>query len=203
MSGKGLRAVPASEEKRRAILDAALELFNERGFHATNVPLIAEKAGVAVGTIYHHFPSKEAIVNELFRALKSELSRVMLEKFPFEASMREQFHEYWRRLASYVMEHPQEYFFIEVHHHAPYLDEESRKIHVPMMEAFEKACQKAREQGVLRDISMEIITALTMGTLTALVKTATMEKMEISSEVLEKTESCLWDALSQSPAGRG
>lgn len=184
-----------AEEKRQAILSASLELFNERGYHATNVPLIAERAKVAVGTIYHHFPSKEAIVNELFQALKTELGRRMLEDFPFEAPMREQFREYWRRLTAYVLEQPEAFFFLEVHHHAPYLDEQSLAAPIPMMQAFEQAYNLAREQGVLRDISMEIVSALIMGTLTALVKAVSEGRIAITPEVLKQTEMCLWDAI--------
>jgi AcrR family transcriptional regulator len=47
---------------------AALELFTARGFHGTTTPLIATRAGVAEGTIYRHFPSKEELFNEVFRA---------------------------------------------------------------------------------------------------------------------------------------
>ena len=52
---------------REAILDAALHLFTERTFAACPVPLVAERAGVATGTIYRYFPSKEALVNEVYR----------------------------------------------------------------------------------------------------------------------------------------
>ena len=52
--------------KHEAILDAALALFVERGYHGTAVPAIAERAGVAAGTIYHHFESKEQLVNAVF-----------------------------------------------------------------------------------------------------------------------------------------
>ena len=45
-------------DKREAILEAALELFAERGFHGTAVPLIAAKAHVGAGTIYRHFKDK-------------------------------------------------------------------------------------------------------------------------------------------------
>src|ERR1035437_2808422 len=48
-------AVPHVDDKREAILGAALELFAERGFHGTAVPQIADKAGVGAGTIYRYF----------------------------------------------------------------------------------------------------------------------------------------------------
>ena len=55
------------EDKRQAILDSALSLFADQGFHGTSVPQIAQKAGVAAGTIYRYFDGKEAMVNVLYR----------------------------------------------------------------------------------------------------------------------------------------
>jgi AcrR family transcriptional regulator len=59
------------EDTRQAILDAAERLFLEQGFHGTSMRQIAQEAGgIAVGGIYNHFASKEAI----FQALASERS---------------------------------------------------------------------------------------------------------------------------------
>lgn len=52
------------EERRKQILEAALLVFSQRGFHATNVSDVAAQAGVSQGTIYWYFESKE----ELFTA---------------------------------------------------------------------------------------------------------------------------------------
>ena len=48
--------------KRKAILKSTLELIKDNGFHGTPISLIAKNAGVASGTIYHYFPSKDAII---------------------------------------------------------------------------------------------------------------------------------------------
>jgi len=55
-------ATPKGEDTRRRILDAALDLFQERGFAETTMRDIARKAGVATGAAYYYFPSKESIV---------------------------------------------------------------------------------------------------------------------------------------------
>lgn len=47
---------------RRAIADAALELFSERGFDAVGVREVAEAADVSTATLFKHFPGKEALV---------------------------------------------------------------------------------------------------------------------------------------------
>lgn len=54
-----------AEERRNEILDAADELFNLKGFDGTSTNDILEKVGIARGTLYHHFKSKENIMDAL------------------------------------------------------------------------------------------------------------------------------------------
>lgn len=60
------RSTSASAEKRRAILDAAVRVFAERGFNHCRVSDIADEAGVAYGLVYHYFKSKDGILDEVF-----------------------------------------------------------------------------------------------------------------------------------------
>jgi AcrR family transcriptional regulator len=55
------------EHSRAAILGAALDLFQERGYEATTMRAIAERASVSLGGSYHYFPSKEHLVLEFYR----------------------------------------------------------------------------------------------------------------------------------------
>ncbi|HEY3280594.1 MAG TPA: TetR/AcrR family transcriptional regulator [Gemmatimonadales bacterium] len=59
---------PAADLTRQRVIRAALELFTTRGYHDTTTAQIAKKAGVAEGTIYRHFASKQQLLNELYRA---------------------------------------------------------------------------------------------------------------------------------------
>lgn len=52
-------------EKRQALLDIALECFIKNGLNQTSVNDIIQNAGIAKGTFYHYFPSKEALILEL------------------------------------------------------------------------------------------------------------------------------------------
>lgn len=51
-----------ADQRRQRVIDAARELFSERGFHATGIAQIAAQSGVLVGQIYRDFENKEAIV---------------------------------------------------------------------------------------------------------------------------------------------
>ena len=55
------------ETSRAAIFQAALDLFQERGYEATTMRAIAERAGVSLGSSYHYFPAKEHLVLEFYR----------------------------------------------------------------------------------------------------------------------------------------
>ena len=69
------RAVPqraASEETRRKILAAALDLFRERGFEATTIRDVAARAGLSLGSAYYYFTSKEAIVGAYYDYVQEE-----------------------------------------------------------------------------------------------------------------------------------
>jgi len=60
--------VTATELTRQRLVRTALELFTTLGYHDTTTAQIAKKAGIAEGTIYRHFTSKQHLVNELHRA---------------------------------------------------------------------------------------------------------------------------------------
>ena len=62
-----------SPDKRRLILDAAVRVFASKGYHTSRVGDIAEEAGVAHGLLYHYFPSKEQVLQTVFRENWGEL----------------------------------------------------------------------------------------------------------------------------------
>lgn len=74
---------PALSDKRARILDAAIKVFAERGFHTATVAEIARGAGVADGTIYLYFKGKDDLLLRLFDEKMTELlaeARSELEK---------------------------------------------------------------------------------------------------------------------------
>lgn len=77
-------------ERREHILDAAMQVFETKGFAATNVAEIASLAGIAKGTIYLYFESKQqifaAILNE--RSFVPLLADLLIEDQPLEATLR-------------------------------------------------------------------------------------------------------------------
>jgi AcrR family transcriptional regulator len=66
MSSSTVQPATKSERTRASIRDVALRSFRERGYDATTIRLIAQEAGVSVGTTNYHFASKNDLVQELY-----------------------------------------------------------------------------------------------------------------------------------------
>lgn len=68
-----MRVVKEAEERRNEILDAADELFGAKGFDGTSTNDILSKVGIARGTLYYHFKSKEDIMDALIDRYNTQL----------------------------------------------------------------------------------------------------------------------------------
>jgi AcrR family transcriptional regulator len=74
---------PRAQQTRAAITDAALELFRSRGYEATTMRAIAERAGVSTGNAYYYFSSKEELIQEFYARSHAEhlaASRPVLDR---------------------------------------------------------------------------------------------------------------------------
>lgn len=74
-----MKVIKKAEERKNEILDAADELFGKKGFDGTSTNDILEKVGIARGTLYHHFKSKEDIMDALIERYSSRLLDVAQE----------------------------------------------------------------------------------------------------------------------------
>jgi AcrR family transcriptional regulator len=189
----GFPSSPA--DKKEAILGAALELFVARGFHGTAVPEVAERAGVGAGTIYRYFASKEALVNELYQKYKSELTGLVLKDFPLDKPARQMVHHLWTRLADFAREKPRAYAFLELHHHADYLDAQSNAIEARMMDMGCRFLQAAQARGEVKQAPPMLLIAIVHGAFVGLVRKVQEGLLELTPETITQAEQCAWEAI--------
>jgi AcrR family transcriptional regulator len=72
------RRLPASERRER-ILDAAVRLFAERGFHAASMDQIAAAAGISKAVVYDHFTSKRELYTVLLDTIRADMDSLIAE----------------------------------------------------------------------------------------------------------------------------
>src|SRR4029077_73602 len=99
-------APPKSEDKRNAILDAATRLFAERGLAAAPTSEISNWAGVAEGSLFTYFRTKDELMNSLYREIKLELADAMMSDFPRKKNVRTRLRHVWDRYVKWGIANP-------------------------------------------------------------------------------------------------
>jgi AcrR family transcriptional regulator len=182
-------------DRREQILAAALALFAERGFHGTAVPEVAERARVGAGTIYRYFESKEALVNVLYKRWKGAIAHAVMTDFPFGSNAREQFHAFFTRSIAFAENNPLAFKFLELHHHAQYLDDEARSIEAKLLEPAIAYFENTRQSQITKPLAPELLMAILWGAIVGVVKSSWEGRVKLTRETVEAAESCCWEAI--------
>src|SRR5262245_48125757 len=93
--------------KRDDILNATLRLIVRHDLENTSMDMIAKEAQVGMGTIYNYFPSKEVLVNELYRRLQCESAGASMQGYSESAPLREQFVRLLRNKFHFYLDNPE------------------------------------------------------------------------------------------------
>ena len=92
-AGKNGPPAKNGPDKRRMILDAAVRVFANQGFHACRVSDIADEAGVAYGLVYHYFASKDEVLDTMFlerwNVMLQMIRQVDTEELPARSKLQE------------------------------------------------------------------------------------------------------------------
>ncbi|HEY0107058.1 MAG TPA: TetR/AcrR family transcriptional regulator [Rhizomicrobium sp.] len=183
------------DDKRARLLAAALDLFESRGFDGVAVPEIAAKAGVATGTVYRYFASKEALVNALYRHWKDTYNALVLAPLPAGIPIREKFSAYWQRMMLFARTHPRAARFMDLHHHAAYLDDESRSLSRAYIDVAQDFFAEAGASGAIRAIEPDLVIALMWGAAAGLTKFAAQGALRSDAMTASQMEEALWRAI--------
>jgi TetR/AcrR family transcriptional regulator, repressor of fatR-cypB operon len=195
--GPRKRGRPRVGDKRRQILDAALKMFSERGYHGTSVPEVAREAGVGAGTLYRYFANKEDLVNEVFRDAKTRLAAAMYASTdgPVDASPRGWFLGMWSRLVRFARAEPTAFRFLEMQDHSPYLDQKSRDTELMVLAPMWFAGKELERKGLTRNLSAEVLMAFAWGALVGLLKAESSGYLRIDDPTLNKAGEACWAAI--------
>ena len=108
-------------DKQREILNAALKLFVENGFHATPTSMIAKEAGVANGTLFHYYKTKDELIVALYTEIKTGLSKCILTGDTEGETMKDKWKRYFTTAIEWGVDNPKEFRFAQQFVSSPYL----------------------------------------------------------------------------------
>jgi AcrR family transcriptional regulator len=156
----------ATRQRRRQILDAALECFATQGYGATTMAHIRERAGASTGSIYHHFKSKDHLAAELYlegiRGTQERGLQALADCRSAEDGIKALVAAY----LSWVRDHPALARFLFTMRHADFMDPVEAQVDRMNRGAFERASEwfRARiESGELPNLAPDVLRAILYG----------------------------------------
>jgi AcrR family transcriptional regulator len=188
-------AKPKSEDKRNAIVSAATRVFAERGLGAPTAA-ITSAAGVAEGSLFTYFKTKDELINALYRELKLELADAMMSGFPRKQSVRHRLEHVWNSYVQWGVINPDQQKVLRQIQIWGGLTEESRQAASAPFTEIQRMAEDAVNQSIYKDIPRAFVWA----TLIALAET-TMEFMVRETKSAETYRTAgfemLWAAITR------
>ena len=181
-------------DKREMILGKTLKLFEHRGYYGLSVAEIADACGIARGSLYSHFDSKQDLVNALYIHWK----KVLLEYVQTDLHLysgREKHKKLWSNLVSYAAEHPYALSFLESQQHATYLSEEAIAIEVAVNKFAETTYCEIMDMSEIKPQVMEILLSVTYGGYVQLAKMSKLGQISLDDTNAIRIEEVMWNVI--------
>jgi len=183
------------EDKKAALLQAALKLFTERGFHGTSTAQISKEAGVATGTLFNYFPTKEDLINGLYFEVKGELSRRMGEDVQTQSTFHDKLKKIWYNMIEWGLNNPEDFHFVGQFCSSPYITNYTREVVMKEYIFLHDLVKEGIENGDIRDYSAELVIAMFYQSSRTVVNLILDSEPLDKEKVIEDGFQVIWEGL--------
>ena len=159
-----------SMTKKQKILEVTLQLIAQNGLSGSPMSLIAKEADVATGTIYHHFKSKEEIINAIYLNKKKDFKLILDQYEHCDLSAEEKFIGIWKDFYTYFIDNPLIFVFTQQISFSPIITDEVKAegetYYAYIFEYFQTEIKK----GTFINMDVMVMTQLIFGNIMSLVE---------------------------------
>jgi AcrR family transcriptional regulator len=149
-----------SQDKPKAILEAAIAVFAERGFWNTPTSLISKTAGVADGTLFNYFETKDELINAVYLEIKRELAGELLAGLPANGTVQDKMRHIWNHYIEWGVQYPDKLKVLHQISESFSLDDEVKSQGNEPFAEIEQMARESVKKGEFRDYPVEYLGAL-------------------------------------------
>ncbi|MGV3764565.1 MAG: TetR/AcrR family transcriptional regulator [Chitinophagaceae bacterium] len=185
-------------DKKQELLSAALKLFVANGFHGTPTSMIAKEAGVAHGTLFHYFKTKDELVVALYIRIKLDMGTCTAPFLEKDIPLKEKLRSIFTASIKWGLEHRDEFQFIEQFHHSPFLKmvapDEIASQAKPSLDLLKKGIREK----LLKPMDVDFMITIVMSQLFGLYRYLTQTQLSRKKQeaLIEETVHLLWNMIS-------
>jgi AcrR family transcriptional regulator len=186
-----------SSDKQEAILKTALTLFVERGFFGTPTSLISKEAGVATGTLFFYFRTKEELIDTLYLRVKAEAAEAMCRGLDREPDAKAKLNLLGRNAIAWGMEHPEKMKFMEQFAHSPFVSTTAQEEGMSRFLFMQDLILQGIREGTVRDIDPGLLIFMMASSFSGLIaRVAAAGSASERDAIIEQGMEFVWRGIS-------
>lgn len=143
---------PKDADKLKAIAKATFTLVEQTGLSGLTMAAIARQAGLATGTLYVYFKSKEELLVALYEQAKTAVAARLMEGDDPAAPFRSRFQRMWLNWLDNRLSHYAEMVFVEQYYNSPWFSDSSRELSARLIKDWTDVIESAKAQQILKDV---------------------------------------------------
>ena len=191
------------EATRQRLIRAALELYTTSGFLGTTTPAIAQRAGVAEGTIYRHFSSKEHLLNEVYRGAQRWALRLVKDSEAERLRTPDRLQHIARQLCEVADRDPALIRMLMLSRDERFLDDKSREAGREFRAGLQQVMATGKSDGMVRSGPVELWAAVWIALVGLAVERICQKEWTIDQPQVGQTIEAAWDAIVNRPPAPG
>lgn len=184
-------------DKREKIIEVALRLFVDNGFHGTPTSKIAQEAGVANGTLFQYFKTKDELVIALYISVKEDMAEFIEKQTTKSDNVKEEMKSQFLASLFWALNNIVKFRFIQQFHTSPYIVKIEKDVIQNQVMPHLTLIQKGIDEGLIKKLPVDFVYSLissqTFGVYQYLAsKPFTKVKQH---DTIEQTFELLWDMI--------
>ena len=145
------------KSKRDKIIYTAARLFVDQGFHGTSTAQIAKEANVATGTLFHHFKSKEELINAIYIQFKKDLIPEISNGIEDAIGCKTKFQKVFLNGMKHGIRNPYIHRFFMMYSQSPFILQISRDEATEQWQFYKDIINTGIREGIIKDFDSELL----------------------------------------------
>jgi AcrR family transcriptional regulator len=186
---------PKDDDKLKAIAKATFTLVEQTGLSGLTMAAIAREAGLATGTLYVYFKSKEELLVALYEQAKTAVAARLMEGDDPRAPFRSRFQRMWLNWLDNRLRHYAEMVFVEQYYNSPWFTDSSRELSARLIKDWTDVIEAAKQQQILKQVPTVLLINSFAGSVRETANLLRSGSLQRTEENLAMAFGLCWDGI--------
>jgi len=185
-----------NNKKHTDIINSTVSVVAKHGFHGASTSMIAGHAGVAAGSIYLYFESKDHLILEAFQELGRRCFMAVMKGYPLKISIRQRFFHLGQALMRHWTLFPEEFLFIDQFLSSPYRKSASPNILFNTEFGIMQLFLEGMEKQLFKEMPPAMLIALALGPAIQVIRASIAGILYLDDDRISVAVQACWEAVS-------